>query len=93
MVEAFSEVFHIRQCRLDTPYPPAPSAINPPRRKQSSISTEQPLEPSAQRTDHMNEPGAGYTGELGPPRVDGQIGEAALNPDSASLQWRNVWPE
>jgi hypothetical protein len=88
MVEAFSEVFRIRRCQLDTSYPPVPTAINPRQRKQSRISTEQPpLKAFSEVTDRIDEPSAGYTGELGSSGDDGLSGEPA------SLQWRNVWPE
>jgi hypothetical protein len=90
MVEAFSEVLHIRHCpdKTDITYPPVPTAINPPQSKGPPI--DPPSRYSAQVNDRIKESSAGYTGELGSSRGDDQSG---LNPDSASLQWRNVWPE
>jgi hypothetical protein len=97
MVEAFSEVFHLRHTPPgDTSLPPVPTAINPPQGKRPPIELRHITEEK-----EADQPSSGYTGELDSSRSESQIGEAAMNlggeaavnPNSGLLQWRDIWPE
>jgi len=93
MINAFSDVFHLRRSSSDTArtYPSVPTVINPTGVKRSSASTKSASHESGQaKGEGAEQLAEGYTGELGTSR------DLILNDEnsevSTPLQWRDIWP-
>jgi hypothetical protein len=94
MINAFSEVFHLRRSSTGaaTTHPPVPTVINPAGVKRvSDPSNAVAPEPGQVRGEGAEQSAEGYTGELGVSRDTSQNGEQTEV--STPLQWRDIWPE